>query len=161
MMCRLLAKFGIKILEGLVRRGRVRSFFTWLITQCPAVIRKGVLSQADTLVAMKLTASQDRDAIGGWIEGQADRVESKRILGELPGLGCGEGYVWAPGHDVPARVGFPTIATFDSSRTPRRGERISTPRTLADVDLSAITAALAASQGSIKNRGSWLGYGTI
>ena len=31
---------------------------------------------------MKLTASQDRDAIGGWIEGQADRAEGKRILGD-------------------------------------------------------------------------------
>jgi hypothetical protein len=34
---------------------------------------KDVLSQADILIAMKLTASQDRDAIGAWIEGQADR----------------------------------------------------------------------------------------
>ena len=36
----------------------------------------------------------------------------------------------------------PHIRTYDSSRTPKRGERISTPRTLAEVDLSAITAAL-------------------
>jgi hypothetical protein len=39
---------------------------------------------------MKLTSSQDRDAIGGWIEGQADRAEGKRILGELPRLPKGE-----------------------------------------------------------------------
>ena len=110
------------------------------------MIHKDVLSQADILVAMKLTVSQDRDAIGGWIEGQADRIEGKRILGELPRLGRGEGYLWAPGHDVLARVAFPTISTFDSSRTPRRGERVSTPRTLAEVDLSAITAALAATE---------------
>jgi len=37
------------------------------------VLHKDVLSQADILIAMKLTASQDRDAIGAWIEGQADR----------------------------------------------------------------------------------------
>jgi hypothetical protein len=92
---------------------------------------------------MKLTSSQDRDAIGGWIEGQADRAEGKRILGELPRLPKGEGYLWAPSDGVLTRVAFPQIRTFDSSRTPRRGERIVTPRTLADVDLSAIVAALA------------------
>ena len=130
-------------IEEIVRRGRVRGFIPWLITQRPAVVHKDVLSQADILVAMKLTSSQDRDAVGGWIEGQADRAEGRRILADLPKLSRGEGYLWAPSDDVLARVAFPHIRTYDSSRTPRRGERISTPRTLAEVDLSAITAALA------------------
>jgi uncharacterized protein len=78
-------------IEEIVRRGRVRGFIPWLITQRPAVVHKDVLSQADILIAMKLTASQDRDAIGAWIEGQADRQEGKRILGDLPRLQRGEG----------------------------------------------------------------------
>ncbi len=81
-------------IEEIVRRGRVRGFIPWLITQRPAVVHKDVLSQADILIAMKLTSSQDRDAIGGWIEGQADRAEGKRILADLPKLARGEGYVW-------------------------------------------------------------------
>jgi hypothetical protein len=61
---------------------------------CSAISRKSdVLSQADILIAMKLTASQDRAAIGVWIEGQADRQEGKRILGDLPRLQRGEGYL--------------------------------------------------------------------
>jgi len=56
------------------------------------------------LIAMKLTASQDRDAIGAWLEGQADRQEGKRILGDLPRLQRGEGYLWAPGHGLLNRV---------------------------------------------------------
>src|SRR5690242_19137188 len=133
-------------IEEIVRRGRVRGFIPWLITQRPAVVHKDVLSQADILIAMKLTSSQDRDAIGGWIEGQADRQEGKRILGDLPRLQRGEGYLWAPGHGILDRVGFPPIRTFDSSRTPKRGERLATPRTLAKVDLTAIMAALAAAE---------------
>src|SRR5215470_5212434 len=105
-------------IEEIVRRGRVRGFIPWLITQRPAVVHKDVLSQADILIAMKLTGSQDRDAIGAWIEGQADRQEGKRILGDLPRLQRGEGYVWAPGHALLKRVAFPPIRTFDSSRTP-------------------------------------------
>ena len=130
-------------IEEIVRRGRVRGFIPWLITQRPAVVHKDVLSQADTLIAMKLTSSQDRTAIGAWIEGQADREEGKRrILADLPRLQRGEGYLWAPGREVLQRVRFPAIRTFDSSRAPARGERIATPRTLAQVDLTAITAAL-------------------
>jgi len=130
-------------IEEIVRRGRVRGFVPWLITQRPAVLHKDVLSQADILVSMKLTSSQDREAIGRWIEGQADRAEGRRILAELPQLGRGEGTLWAPSDGVLTRVQFPLIRTFDSSRTPQRDESVATPRTLAAVDVSALAIALA------------------
>ena len=116
--------------EEIVRRGRVRGFVPWLITQRPAVLHKDVLSQADILVSMKLTSSQDRAAIGRWIEGQADRAEGRRILAALPRLRRGEGWVWAPSHGVLARVAFPPIRTFDSSGAPRQGERTPAARRL-------------------------------
>ncbi|HEX3523279.1 MAG TPA: hypothetical protein VHT52_14465 [Stellaceae bacterium] len=108
-------------IEEIVRRGRVRGFIPWLIPRRPAVLHKDVLSQADILIAMKLTASQDRDAIGAWIEGQADRQEGNRILGDLPRLQKGEGYLWAPRHGILERARFPAIRTFDSSRTVAAG----------------------------------------
>ncbi len=129
--------------EEIVRRGRVRGFVPWLITQRPAVLHKDVLSQADVLVSMKLTSSQDRAAVGRWIEGQADRVEGRRILGALPRLRRGEGWVWAPGNGVLARVAFPRIRTLDSSQTPRRVEHTGIPRPLAPVDLLVIGRELA------------------
>ncbi len=136
-------------IEEIVRRGRVRGFVPWLITQRPAVLHKDVLSQADILVSMKLTSSQDREAIGRWILGQADRAVGRRILAELPQLGRGEGYLWAPSDGVLARVAFPSIRTFDSSRTPQRGDEAVTPRVLAAVDVSAITEALAEIEGRL------------
>jgi len=79
------------------------------------VLHKDVLSQADILVSMKLTASQDRDAVGRWIEGQADRAECRRILGALPRLARGEGWVWAPGDGVlcQCRLHSPQIGRFN------------------------------------------------
>jgi hypothetical protein len=124
-------------MEQICRRGRVRGFRPWLITQRPASLHKSVLSQANTLVAMQLTAPQDRDALGTWIEGQADRDVGKRILAELPKLKRGEGYVWAPHHNILERVKFPTIETFDSSRSPEEGE-VPPQLKLAPVDLSKI-----------------------
>jgi len=123
------------------RRGRVRGFRPWLVTQRPAELHKSVLSQANTLIAMQLTAPQDRDAIGAWIEGQADRDEGKKLLAELPKLKKGEGFVWSPSHDVLERVQFPRITTFDSGRTPEEGETLP-PVELAGVDLSTISASL-------------------
>lgn len=130
-------------MQEIVRRGRVRGLIPWQITQRPAVLNKDVLSQADTLIAMKLTASQDRDAIGAWIEGQADREDGKRILADLPKLRRGEGYVWAPSREQLERVAFPRISTFDSSSTPKRGERRLEPVNLASVEIAEIAATLA------------------
>ncbi len=137
---------GLELLgrvEEIVRRGRVRGFVPWLITQRPAVLHKDVLSQADILVSMKLTSSQDRAAVGRWIEGQAERIEGRRILGALPQLRRGEGWVWAPSNGALARVSFPRILTLDSSQTPRREPQAGTLRPLAPVDLAAIGRALA------------------
>ena len=130
------------LIDEIVRRGRVRGFIPWLITQRPAVLNKDVLSMADVLVAMKLTSSQDRAAMGGWIEGQADRAVGKGILARLPRLQQGEGYLWAPGESLLKQVRFPPIQTFDSSRTPKRGEAVPMPTSLAPVDISAIVGAL-------------------
>jgi len=139
-------------IEEIVRRGRVRGFVPWLITQRPAVLHKDVLSQADILVSMKLTSSQDREALGRWIQGQADRAAGRRILAELPQLRRGEGTLWAPSDGVLTRVQFPLIRTFDSSRTPQRDESVATPRTLAPVDVSAVAAALAEMEAVTSDR---------
>jgi hypothetical protein len=135
-------------MEQIVRRGRVRGFRPWMITQRPAELHKSVLSQANTLIAMQLTAPQDRDAIGAWIEGQADRDEGKKILANLPKLKKGEGWIWSPSHDVLKRAKFPAIKTFDSSRTPEEGEAQAAVA-LADVDLSEIRKQFAVAREKI------------
>lgn len=66
-------------------------------------------------------ARQDRDAVGGWIEGQTARQEGKRLLGDLPRLPGGEGYLWVPDRGILDRVVVTAIRTFDSSRTSKRG----------------------------------------
>jgi hypothetical protein len=110
------------MMETIVRRGRVKGFIPWLITQRPAVLNKDVLSQADGIISFKLTASQDRDAIGGWIDGQADKQEGRAILASLPTMQRGQGVVWVPGRGILETASFPEKQTFDSSRTPVRGE---------------------------------------
>lgn len=110
-------------MEEIVRRGRIRGFIPWLITQRPAVLSKDVLSQADGLIAFKLTASQDRKAIGEWVKGQADEGQWSKIDAGLPTMQQGQGVIWVPARGILATAQFPPKQTFDSSRTPKRGER--------------------------------------
>lgn len=131
------------LMENIVRRGRVKGFIPWLITQRPAVISKDVLSQVDGLVAMKLTAKQDRDALGAWIEGQADKAEQKDFNARLPTMQRGHGILWIPGRGILQPVKFPTKATFDSSSTPKRGEKRQSA-SLKPIDLGGLKAAIAA-----------------
>lgn len=130
------------LMEQIVRRGRIDGFIPWLITQRPAVISKDVLSQVDGLVVMKLTASQDRDAIGAWVSGQADLDQWRELKATLPTLEKGRGLVWLPGHGRLADAQFPTKATFDSSRAPKRGEK-RVARDLKPLDLEALKGKLA------------------
>jgi hypothetical protein len=115
-------------MDNIVRRGRMRGFIPWLISQRPAVLNKNVLSQVDGLLAFKLTASQDRDALDAWIEGQADKAQGKAIKDALPTFPIGEGIVWLPSHGILDRRPFPKKVTFDSSRKPKRGEKLKNRR---------------------------------
>ena len=121
--------------ENIVRRGRARGLGMTMITQRSASINKNVLTQVETLIAMRVTSPQDRKAIGAWVEyhGQSDE-----ILESLSGLANGEAWVWSP-HWLGSvtRVLFERSATFDSGATPKQRERAATA-TLADVDLGAI-----------------------
>ncbi len=132
-------------MDRIVRRGRARGFRVLMITQRPAVLHKDVLSQAGCLIAMQLTAAQDRAAIGAWIEGQADRAEAKALLASLPQLRTGEGWLWWPHAGPPVQQRFPRIRTLDTGSTPAHGEEAAeAPLSDAGLDLEALRTALAA-----------------
>ena len=136
-------------MQQIVRRGRIRGFTPWLVTQRPAVLSKDVLSQADILIAFNLTASQDRDAIGAWIEGQADKAQLKAIDAEMPKLARGTAVVWAPGRSILRKTDFPLSATFDSGRTPKRGEARPAAR-LQPIDVEGLRGKLATVEADTK-----------
>lgn len=117
------AEMLLHLMEEIVRRGRVRGFLPWLISQRPAIVNKNVLSQVDGMVAMQLTGAHDRGAIEAWIEGHADKRETKELLASLATFQQGTGLVWVPRDGLLETMTFPANHTFDSSRTPKRGEK--------------------------------------
>lgn len=124
----------------LVKQGRFRGLGITLITQRSAVVNKDVLTQIETLVAMRTTSPQDRKAVLGWVE---YHDVGKDLVDSLPELDDGEAWVWSPhAFGVMERVKFRRRRTFDSGATPKHG-KARAPATLAEIDLEAVEGEMA------------------
>jgi uncharacterized protein len=128
--------------NNLISLGRSRGIRVTLISQRPAKLHKDSLSQVHSLIALRLIAPQDRAAVEAWIADQADIQKGKQIIASLPSLKTGEGWLWAPEHDILERIRFPKITTFDSSKTPDAGST-GPAIVLAPINLDAIQGKLA------------------
>jgi uncharacterized protein len=138
-------------MEDLIRRGRSRGLGMTMITQRPAVLNKNVLTQAEVLVVLKLTAPQDQAAIDDWVRANADEAQRKEVASSLPSLPVGTAWFWSPGWlDVFKKVRVRARRTFDSSATPKPGQRAIAPRELAPVDLEALKHRIAATIEKVK-----------
>jgi len=129
--------------ENIVRRGRSRGLGMTLITQRSAAINKMVLTQVETLFAMRTTGPQDIAAIEAWVKYHNVKGE---LLASLSSLPDGDAWIWSPQFlGIMKRVHIRRRHTFDSGATPKNleGNQSRQPATLADVDLKAINAQMA------------------
>lgn len=124
------------------QRGRKKGFRAIAVTQRPANIHKRVLTQCNSLIAMRLPAPQDQKAVAEWIKGHGDDEKGKEVIASLAKLQRGTGWVWAPEQDILTRTEFPAIKTFDSMRAPEDGDD-GEPATWADIDLAEVRKEMA------------------
>lgn len=130
-------------MEDVVRRGRVRGLGLTMITQRPAVIHKDVLTQIDTLVAHRLTGPQDRNAIDAWVSAKGSQTERDQMMETLSSLDTGECWIWSPQWlDVFEKIKVQKAKTFDSSATPKAGQRVE-PKVVTPVDLDVLQDRMA------------------
>jgi len=126
-------------IEDLIRRGRARGLGVTLITQRPAVLNKDVLTQAEVLIALRMTGPRDVAAIDEWVRLHAEQDQATELKRSLPSLPVGTAWVWSPGWlGLLQRVAVRHRHTFDSSATPKAGQRRVTPTRLAPIDLAAL-----------------------
>lgn len=131
-------------IQKIVRQGRSSGLGVCLIDQRAASVNKDLLTQLELLVAHRTSSPQDRKALEAWIE-QHDTDDRKgAFLSRLPALERGTAWFWSPGWlDIFKEVHVRARRTFDSSATPKPGERAIAPTKLAAVDLDALRAKLA------------------
>jgi len=131
--------------QTLVRRGRIKGLGITMITQRPAELSKGVLSQVDTLITLRLMHPRDMAQIDEWVAVHGDEKRAKQMMASLPDLPKGEAWIWSPMNKVFERLTFRDRLTFDSGKTPEVGEHVAPPKVLAKVDIDKLGKAMAAS----------------
>lgn len=130
--------------EALVRRGGLRGIGTTLISQRAAVVNKNVLEQLDVLIVLRTVGPNDRAAVEDYVKAHGTLEQRQELMGSLASLELGEAWIWEPGADPPLfeRIRVRERRTFNSSATPKIGEKRIEPTRLADVDLAAIKEAM-------------------
>jgi hypothetical protein len=96
------------------------------------------------MVVHRTVGPQDKKALDEWIRDNAEEGQAQVFKESLAKLGTGEAWFWSVGWlDVFKKVQVRMRETFDSSRTPRPGEKRITPKNLAEVDLEKLKTELA------------------
>lgn len=128
--------------EQLVKLGGFRGIGVTLVTQRSASLNNDVLTQIETLIAMRTPAAADRRQILSWVE---DHASGAGAVAELPSLENGEAWVFSPQWlKTLTKIKFRRRRTFDSGATPTVGVQSRRPAGLAKVDLGEIKKAMAA-----------------
>lgn len=125
----------------IIRLGGAFGLGVLLIAQRAADLNKQALTQIETLIAHRTPAERDRKAILGWLDHAGADID---VMAELPLLANGEAWIVSPHLALADKVQVRRRETFDSGETPKLGAPpAAQQRTLADVDLSVITEAMA------------------
>lgn len=132
-------------IEDIVRLGRIRGFGISMATQRAAVLNKNVLTQIETLIVLRTTSPQDRKAINEWVEANASEAELKKVAESLSSLPTGTAWFWSPSWlNILQQVKIRERETFNSSATPKIGEKRAEPKKMAAVDLERLKGRIAA-----------------
>lgn len=126
--------------DDIARRGRKRGIGTLWLSQRPAVINKNITSQCGLVVTFRTSASLDLKELKEHIGrvAKADQVDD--IMSRVAELENGEAIFMsqAPATRMFKTAQLPMPETFDSSATPKVGERRVEPKQLAAPDLAAL-----------------------
>jgi CRP-like cAMP-binding protein len=88
---------------------------------------------------MRLVHPRDISAIQEWINVHADPAQARQMIESLPSLPVGTAWFWSPGWgDIFQRVKIRARETFDSSATPKVGQKSHEPKVLAPVEIEQL-----------------------
>lgn len=111
-------------------------------SQRPAKVHNDFLTSCETLIAMRVTTSWDREAIESWISGCGDEKVGDEVVRTLAQMKRGDAWVWSPEAEFgPKRIHFPLFTTYDSFRPQTPGD-VKGLKGWADVDLDEVKQKL-------------------
>lgn len=131
--------------QDLVKLGRKHGIGPVLFTQRGAGLSKEVSELCDMMVAFRTPGPLDQDRVRDWLDANTTRQQRDQVMGTLSGLATGTA-VFASGHPdlkIFGAYGVRRPETFDSSATPKVGQRRAEPKKLAAPDLVQLKERMA------------------
>src|SRR5262249_46335389 len=103
-----------------------------------------VLEQTEIMIALQTTGPNDQRSIADWGKGKGSPEQVAEMMGSLSRLKKGEAWIFSPqALDVFQCVHIRQRETFNSSATPKVGEKRIEPKKLAQVDLEHLKTRMA------------------
>jgi hypothetical protein len=99
---------------------------------------------SEAMIVHRSTGPRDRKAFKDWIEENVSVENLNDVLSSLAELKDGEAWVWSPKLSIFGKYQIRERKTYDSSRTPRIGEIIESPKKFAEIDHEKLKAKLEA-----------------
>lgn len=131
-------------IDEIVRRGRIRGLGVVMVSQRSAAINKDILSQCEVVIAHRANHPRDIEPVMEWMRVHATKDQLEEVHATIAQLADGEAWVMSPEWlDFFGRVQIRDRTTFNSSATPKAGERRISPRHLAEVDLELLQQRMA------------------
>ncbi len=132
--------------QQFVEEGRNVGLGVGLLTQRSARINKDVAELADVMVAFRTVGPNSLVAVMDWLGDHVEKSRAKDLAGQVRELPRGSALVVSPGWlGIEKVVAMRMRHTFDSSATPKPGERARTAKGAgAKPDLDQIRARMAA-----------------
>lgn len=127
-------------IQDLVLQGRGSGIGVTLVTQRVQAVSKAVLELTEVMCAFRTTGPLARKKLKEWFEAQDGEDHLKEFLAAITTLQPGNCWVWSPGYlELFKHAKFRQAETFDSSATPKGGQRRPTPSgKAAKLDLAAL-----------------------
>lgn len=132
--------------EDLVKLGRKHGIGPVILTQRGSGLNKEVSELCDMMVAFRTPGPLDQERVKDWLDANTTKVQRDEVMGQLSGLPTGTA-VFASGHpDLKIFGVYPVRRreTFDSSATPKVGQRRKEPKRLAKPDLEELKSKMSA-----------------
>ncbi len=126
--------------DDIARRGRKRGIGSLWLSQRPAVIAKNVTSQCELVVTFRTTSSLDLKELKDHIGRVANADQVAATMKTVAALKNGQAILMSQHPDTAMfkTCQLPMPDTFDSSATPKVGQRRIEPKELAAPDLAAL-----------------------
>ncbi len=126
--------------DDIARRGRKRGIGSLWLSQRPAVVNKNITSQCELVVTFRTTSALDQKELREHIGRVASAEQVAETMRTVGGLKNGQAILVSQHPDMAMfkTVQLPLPATYDSSATPKVGERRVEPKQLAAPDLEAL-----------------------